>query len=52
MCESNYNVKEITDRVTSTAIDSVKRTITVLAPSPGRLPSLTAVYGSFEWQDT
>ncbi|TIC33855.1 hypothetical protein E3Q10_00581 [Wallemia mellicola] len=38
--------------VTSTAIDSVKRTITVLAPSPGRLPSLTAVYGSFEWQDT
>ncbi|TIA72864.1 hypothetical protein E3P92_01973 [Wallemia ichthyophaga] len=35
-----------------TAIDSVKRTITVLAPSPGRLPSLNAVFGSFEWQDT
>ena len=35
-----------------TAVDGQKRTITVLASSPGRLPSLTAVFGSFEWQDT
>ena len=49
---STRNTLLLADRRPSTAIDSTKRTITVLAPSPGRLPSLNAVFGSFEWQDT
>ncbi|SNX87203.1 Protein CLP1 [Melanopsichium pennsylvanicum] len=32
-------------------IDTVRRKITVLSPSTGRLPSKTAILGSLDWQD-
>ena len=32
-------------------IDTVRKKITVLSPSTGRLPSKTAILGSLDWQD-
>ena len=32
-------------------IDTVRKKITVLSPSPGRLPSKTALIGTLDWQD-
>jgi polyribonucleotide 5'-hydroxyl-kinase len=33
----------------STNVDAAKRKFSVLAPSPGRLPSKVAIAGSIEW---
>lgn len=34
-----------------TAVDTVKRRMTILSPNPGSLAGRTALIGSFEWQD-
>lgn len=35
----------------STAVDTVREKFTILSPNPGKLPSRTALVGSFEWQE-
>ncbi|ORY35433.1 hypothetical protein BCR39DRAFT_509714 [Naematelia encephala] len=44
--------REVLGFIVITGIDHQKKKYTVLAPSPGRLPSTVALAGSIEWVDT
>ena len=40
------------DSIRSSAIDTVKKKVTLLSPLPGRLPRKTLLLASLDWQDS